>query len=60
MKSTGRVCSLARAGFFTLALFAAFGLSVARAQNEPILVPEAVEYGKLLPILPEPPSGWTA
>jgi hypothetical protein len=60
MKSTGRVCSLARAGFFTLALFAAFGLNVARAQNEPILVPEAVEYGKLLPILPEPPSGWTA
>jgi hypothetical protein len=60
MKSTGRVCSLARAGFFTLALFAAFGIGAARAQNEPILVPEAVAYGKLLPILPEAPSGWTA
>ena len=60
MKSTGRVCSPARAGFFTLALFAAFGLGAARAQNEPILVPEAVDYQKLLPILPEPPSGWTA
>ena len=28
-----------------------------RAQNEPILVPEAVDYQKLLPILPEPLSG---
>jgi hypothetical protein len=60
MKSTGRVCSPARAGLFALALFGAFGLGAARAQNEPILVPEAVDYQKLLPILPEPPSGWTA
>ena len=60
MKSTGRVCSLARAGFVALALSGAFGVSAVRAQNEPILVPEAVAYGKLLPILPEPPSGWTA
>jgi len=60
MKSTGRVCSPARAGFFALALFAAIGLGAARGQNEPILVPEAVDYQKLLAILPEPPSGWTA
>src|ERR1700751_5755696 len=60
MKSTARVCSLARAGIFALALFAAFGLGMARAQNEPILVPDAVDYQKLLPILPEPPQGWTA
>src|SRR5437762_8399666 len=60
MKSTGRVCSPGRAGFFALMLFAAFGLSAARAQNEPILVPDAIDYQKLLPILPEPPSGWTA
>src|SRR5215472_1522975 len=60
MKSTGRVCSPARAGFFALALFVAIGLSAARAQNEPILVPEAVDYQKLLAILPESPSGWTA
>ncbi|HEX3421015.1 MAG TPA: hypothetical protein VHT01_07285 [Candidatus Udaeobacter sp.] len=60
MKSTGRVCSLARAGIFALALFVAFGLGAARAQNEPILVPEAVDYQKLLAILPEPSSGWTA
>ena len=38
MKSTGRVCSPARAGFFVLALFAAIGLGAAHAQNEPILV----------------------
>ena len=60
MKTMARVCSSARAGFFTLALFAAFGLCAARAQNEPILVPEAVDYQKLLPILPEPPADWTA
>jgi hypothetical protein len=30
------------------------------AQNEPILVPSVVDYTKLLPILPEAPSGWTA
>src|SRR5215472_8103080 len=60
MKSTDRVCSPARAGFFALALLVAFGLGAASAQNEPILVPEAVDYQKLLPILPEPPAGWTA
>jgi len=38
----------------------ALGLAAAPAQNEPILVPEAVNYQKLLPILPEPLSGWTA
>lgn len=31
-----------------------------RAQNEPILVPDVVDYPKLLPILPEAPTGWTA
>jgi hypothetical protein len=60
MKSTGRVSSPARAGFFALALFATFGLDLVSAQNEPILVPEAVDYQKLLSILPEPPPDWTA
>src|SRR5438034_5468494 len=60
MKSTGRVCSPAQAGFLLLMLLAALELGAARAQNEPILVPDAVNYQKLLPILPEPPSGWTA
>ena len=60
MKSTSRVCSPARAGIVALGLFVAFGLGAAHGQNEPILVPEAVDYQKLLAILPEPPSGWTA
>ena len=58
MKSTGRVYSPARAGLFALGLLTALELGLARAQNEPILVPEAVDYQKLLPVLPEPPSGW--
>ena len=42
----------------TLALsFAAAGV---RAQNEPTLIPDVVDPAKLIPILPEPPSGWTA
>jgi hypothetical protein len=30
------------------------------AQNEPILVPDAVDYQKLIPVLPDAPEGWTA
>src|SRR6266581_5909053 len=60
MKSTGRVSSPAQAGFLLLTLLAALELGAARAQNEPILVPDAVDYQKLMPILPEPPAGWTA
>ena len=60
MKSTAPVFSPGRAGLFALALVTAFVLGAARAQNEPILVPDAVDYQKLLPILPEAPSGWTA
>ncbi len=30
------------------------------AQNEPILVPDVVDYAKLVPILPEASQGWTA
>lgn len=32
----------------------------ARAQDEPRLVPQSIEVKKLLPLLPEPPEGWTA
>src|SRR5437763_10648078 len=60
MKSTARVYPPARTPLFALALFTAFGIGDARPQNEPILVPEAVDYQKLLPILPEPLPGWTA
>ena len=60
MKSTARVFAPARAGLFALALFTAFVLGAARAQNEPILVPDAVDYQKLLPVLPDAPQGWLA
>ena len=60
MKSTDRVCSSAHAGFFALALFTVISLGAAHAQNEPVLVPDAVDYQKLLPILPEAPSSLTA
>jgi hypothetical protein len=60
MKTTARVCSPAQAGIFLLMLVAALELTAARAQNEPVLVPDAVDYQKLLPILPEPLTGWTA
>ena len=31
-----------------------------RAQDEPNLIPDVVDPAKLIPILPEPPNGWTA
>jgi hypothetical protein len=46
------------AGLVALASLIISGIDTARAQNEPILVPEAVGYQKLLPILPEAPQGW--
>ena len=50
----------ASTGLFALALFITFGAGVVRGQNEPILVPEAVDYQKLIPILPDAPQGWVA
>ena len=55
-----RFGSAAITGLFAVALFIIFGTGVVRAQNEPILVQDAVNYQKLLPILPEPPQGWGA
>jgi hypothetical protein len=60
MKLTVRVPSAAHTGFFAVTLLTGILLGAAQAQNEPILVPEAVDYQKLIPILPEPPEGWTA
>ena len=65
MKSTAlvprpRFGSPASAGLFALAFFVTVGVGAVCAQNEPILVPDAVDYQKLLPILPEPPQGWAA
>ena len=52
--------SRARFAFLALGLLVGFVAAEARAQNEPILVPDVVDYAKLLPILPDPPSGWSA
>ena len=52
--------SVTRAGLFALALLITSGIGALYAQNEPILVPDAVDYQKLLPILPDAPQGWTA
>jgi hypothetical protein len=65
MKSTALVPqpkfgSAASASFFALALLINSGIGAVHAQNEPILVPDAVDYQKLLPILPDPPQGWVA
>lgn len=65
MKSTALVPrpkfgSAASTGLFVLVLFFTFGIGMVHAQNEPILVPDAVDYQKLLPILPDPPQGWIA
>ena len=57
MKSAARLCSPAGAGIFVLALL--ISVEIAHPQNEPILVPDAVDYQKLLPLLPEAPEGWT-
>ena len=45
-----------------LILALAFALTAPwlHAQNEPILVPDSVDYQKLLPILPDAPQGWSA
>jgi hypothetical protein len=42
------------------ALLIGFGLGAVHAQDEPILVPDAVDYQKLIPVLPDAPEGWTA
>jgi hypothetical protein len=46
--------------FFALALMIICAASTTYAQNEPMLVPDVVDYAKLVPILPEAPQGWTA
>jgi hypothetical protein len=49
-----------RPRFFALALLISCAAGAIYAQNEPILVPDVVDYAKLVPILPEAPQGWTA
>src|SRR5437660_4856709 len=43
-----------------LIFFLGFVAFEARAQNEPNLIPDVADPAKLIPILPEAPSGWTA
>ena len=57
MKSTALVY---RWRFFALALMISCAAGAIYAQNEPILVPDVVDYAKLVPILPEAPQGWIA
>jgi hypothetical protein len=65
MKSTALVPqpkfgSAASASLFALALLIISGIALVNAQNEPILVPDAVDYQKLIPLLPDSPQGWVA
>jgi hypothetical protein len=52
--------SAARVSLSALVLLVICGIGAAYAQNEPILVPDAIDYQKLLPLLPDPPQGWVA
>jgi hypothetical protein len=52
--------SVARVSLSALVLLVICGIGAAYAQNEPILVPDAIDYQKLLPLLPDPPQGWVA
>jgi hypothetical protein len=45
---------------FAFVLMISYAGSTTYAQNEPMLVPDVVDYAKLVPILPEAPQGWTA
>ena len=55
-----RCCCVAQARLFALALVISLGIGISYAQNEPVLVPDSVDYQKLLPILPDAPQGWSA
>jgi hypothetical protein len=55
-----KFASAAGAGLFALTLLVIYGIGAAYAQNEPILVPDVIDYQKLLPVLPDAPQGWTA
>jgi hypothetical protein len=55
-----QLCCTAGAGFFALTLLVSFCVRLVDAQDEPILVPDSVDYQKLLPILPDAPQGWSA
>ena len=43
-----------------LGVLAVLVATVLHGQNEPILVPDVVDYAKLIPLLPDAPPGWKA
>jgi hypothetical protein len=47
-------------GIFAFAILLALTGTSLRGQDEPTLVPDVVDYKKLLPLLPDAPVGWTA
>lgn len=47
-----------RAAIFAVGMWIVLAGASLRAQDEPTLVPDVVDYKKLLPLLPEAPSGW--
>ena len=55
-----RFGSAARVSLSALVLLVICGIGAGYAQNEPILVPDAIDYQKLLPLLPDPLQGWVA
>lgn len=57
-----KLSSLCRLAAFALALGSAILLlrAPAQAQDEPKLIADVADFNKLLPLLPDPPSGWTA
>jgi hypothetical protein len=55
-----RRCRKAWSLGFAVPLLVASLVVALHGQNEPILVPDVVDFTKLIPILPEAPSGWTA
>lgn len=60
LKTRHATNSFRRLAVVLLAALAGCGAARLIAQNEPVLVPDVVDYKKLIPILPEAPSGWTA
>ncbi|HZR77955.1 MAG TPA: hypothetical protein VFA58_02045 [Chthoniobacterales bacterium] len=49
-----------KTAFLAFALLFALAAPQVPAQDEPNLIPDVVDPAKLIPILPEPPGGWTA
>ena len=49
-----------RAAIFAFGMLLALAGSSLHGQDEPTLVPDVVDYKKLLPLLPDAPAGWTA